>query len=427
MPSTSALDELSLEQLQWLFKAGVVVVGLSVRLASVEVLEFIAASFPQLKRLRGNMVNRDLYSAFPELARKCLEIESIRLSGAVMRFFRPSGVDIDRCTSGIADIAHHCKLLKEIHVAEMDIVDTAILALCSNCPHLQHINISHCYNLTDGALLAIADAYPHLHSLNIKQCNVTDNALISFANHCRELQSVAVSGPSITNNGLAALSAANPNLTAVDFSEWKAIVNEDIFMLLRYCMNLSSLNICRCPHITDAAVIAVAEHCPQLALLNIRECQSISDTSLHALAQYCHGLKSIDISHIKNISDEGVSALAVKCSMLQEFAASYSKLTDAGLTALAYNCRDLRKINLSACKNVTVDALHKLVMNCKLLCDLDLSYCQLDDASFLVLAPHCSNLICLNVGFTGIKDVKTIHTIKQLCSWLSGVNFKYNL
>lgn len=300
--------------LKWFHSVGVACVGIVVVLdedTAVNALSFIATHCPTLKQLKikldFRLSHRPVCGVWVSLFRSCFQLESLQISiGA-------SITDAD-----FSVLSQHCAKLHTLRVACLRITDTAVNALCVNCPHLLHIGLEYCSRLTDASLVAIADTYPKLQTLHISGCDFTEAGIAIIANNCHMLQSVKVSYMvNITSSGLAALWAANPNLIEVDLSDNYLLSDDDVVLLLQRCVNVRELDLSFCENLTDAAIIAVAERCPNLTSIDISACDNISDAALLSLGQHSHALKSIGISYNSNITDAGIAALATGCPLLK--------------------------------------------------------------------------------------------------------------
>ena len=75
-------------------------------------------------------------------------------------------------------------------------------------------------------------------------------------------------------------------------------------------------------------------------------CRRLTDAGLTAIATHCAQLRHLDVSWCTNLTDITLTAIATHCPQLQYLNVSYcSKLTGAALTALAAQCPQLRLIN----------------------------------------------------------------------------------
>eukprot|EP00937_MAST-01D_sp_MAST-1D-sp2_P001147 g1147.t1 len=116
----------------------------------------------------------------------------------------------------------------------------------------------------------------------------------------------------------------------------------------------------------------------------------ITDAGLRALAENCKGLTEIDLADTK-ITDAGLRALAKNCKGLTDIDLSFTKITDAAIIALAENCKGLADVDLS-CTNITDAGLRALAENCKGLAQINLRSTNTTDAdvrAFKEALPGC--------------------------------------
>lgn len=71
-------------------------------------------------------------------------------------------------------------------------------------------------------------------------------------------------------------------------------------------------------------------------------------------------------------------------------------INDEGLTHLANNCHDLRRVTVHGCRNIQDEGIVKLAENCPNLSYLCVSNCgHLTDACLIALGNHCPQLSTL--------------------------------
>jgi hypothetical protein len=167
--------------------------------------------------------------------------------------------------------------------------------------------------------------------------------------------------------------------------------------------------------VTDDIVIAISENWPELAFVDLGGCR-ITDTALIALATNCAELTKINLTYCSNITDTGVIALADGCVGLTKINLNdCSNITDASVIAIAENCMGLTSIDLVRCKNITDDAVIALADGCVGLTRIAATYIKnITDASIIALA-NCDYLqYCTHKGtkITGtgrtlIEEIKT--------------------
>jgi hypothetical protein len=196
--------------------------------------------------------------------------------------------------------------------------------------------------ITHGPLLKYFDAS--------KWRDFTDVHLLPLARHLQTLENLDIQ-------------RARLNSTAM-----KTFFNSNADSL--FSINLSDIGF-----LDDGALIAMADHCPNLVSCNLSRVKSprFGDTAIVYLANNRIGqsLKYLNLNNCNTISNHAVMAIGSKCINLESFVCSgVFLLEDTGV--------------------------HSLLLGCKRLNTLDVSYCwRLSDHAFSVLGLQvASDYIC---------------------------------
>ena len=95
--------------------------------------------------------------------------------------------------------------LRSLDLSKCDVTDRPLYNLL-NCPHLTHLSLDGCTQISDDLLTAVLPSLPSLVSLNLNNCrSVSDSTLIALSGHVR-MQHLHLDGMAITNSGLLRLS-----------------------------------------------------------------------------------------------------------------------------------------------------------------------------------------------------------------------------
>jgi F-box/leucine-rich repeat protein 2/20 len=206
------------------------------------------------------------------------------------------------------DLAHSARISNELRVE--------VAALCN----FSRLQLSEWDEISDELALQDLSVCPNLTELDCSYCGWVAHTLAVCAQHCPLLESVSLQG---CNN----------------------VTNNDVRTLVAACgSRLCRLDLTDCQRLGDEAVLAVAEHCPRL----------------------------LEIKCPFNVSDAAVVALAGCCQQLTSVFLSLSTVRDPGVTALAAHCPKLTCIVLHGCCDVTMQGVHALAENCRLLSRLQL-------------------------------------------------------
>ena len=169
--------------------------------------------------------------------------------------------------------------------------------------------------------------------------------------------------------------------------------------------HLRNFGIFYCANITDKAFSKISQ-CRELDILTIGHCQSLTEDVYVKHISACSWIQKICINtngQYDVLSSFGqydvFSSFAGEKYPINGRSSDYSydvKLTimsDAGLHALASECRGLRELHVPKCKQITDLGVMAVVDNCPQLEILDISGCKnVTDFSLLALAEHSHNL-----------------------------------
>ena len=112
-------------------------------------------------------------------------------------------------------------------------------------------------------------------------------------------------------------------------------------------------------------MIAIGLSCPNLLEIVIGSSNhNFSDRGLIAVACGCPALEWISISNCTNITDAGLIVLAQKCFQLKSITMTSSKISDASLIAFATNSRKLQSVLFDRCDSITSTGLSVLAAEC---------------------------------------------------------------
>lgn len=131
----------------------------------------------------------------------------------------------------------------------------------------------------------------------------------------------------------------------------------------------------------------------------------------------------IDLSYCRNITDAAITALAANCANLTTINLNscykIDQVTDASVTALATHCPNLTEVDLGGCNKVTDAAITTLATHCPKLTTVNLGGCdKVTDTAVQALAAHCPNLTTIDLsGCDEVRD-SSIICIARFCKQL---------
>ncbi|KAH8082894.1 hypothetical protein JL720_8402 [Aureococcus anophagefferens] len=152
----------------------------------------------------------------------------------------------------------------------------------------------------------------------------------------------------------------------------------------------------------------------------------LTDAGVAAVAVAAPALVSLDLSGALRVTDVSLRVVAANCLELRKLdAGGCAGLAGAGLAAVGAQCRKLEHVRLAGCgRAATGWALAALVTGCGAsLTHLDVSHCALlTDADCGAVAKHCPNLIRLDLSHCRQTGDQAAVNIAEKCHRLEYIN-----
>ena len=261
----------------------------------------------------------------------------------------------------LAQIPSNCPSLVSLDLRKCKQTDNRIVQRAFECcTYLEFLNLSGCVRITDGAFSSIL--FTPLRFLNLSGCSqVTSSAVIALLLHFDRLESLNVSHTKMTNSVLWSVfdAAVTDRLREVDISGCLLLNSDDAFLdypirslPLRSVKMAVSSGAQRT--YTDRGAEAICKLCgPNLEEVNFAWCAALTDFSAFSLAQNCKNLKITNFTNSK-ISSAGVCALAAECRNLEILSLAWvTRINSKALEALG--SLSLLHLDLSNCTDYLCD------------------------------------------------------------------------
>lgn len=130
-------------------------------------------------------------------------------------------------------------------------------------------------------------------------------------------------------------------------------------------------------NITDQGVSYLSRLGRYLHYIHLGSCRHITDQSIIQLASKCTRIRYIDLAACHNLGDDTVIALAALPKLKRIGLVKCNRITNLAIIALTRNSRtsvSLERIHLSYCEQLTSQAISLLVIHCRRLTHLSLSF-----------------------------------------------------
>lgn len=161
--------------------------------------------------------------------------------------------------------------------------------------------------------------------------------------------------------------------------------------------------------IDDRSLQTTCESLPHLEEISFSDCHAITDTGLQAVADYIKQLTSFSINKCNSISSNGIEAIINKYGEhLRHLDLGDSRIEPNGLLLISWKCPKLEWLCFKGCPYVDDDLIKDILTACKNIKYLDLSGCNISDATLLHIATYCENIETLKINQCSRISVKTL-------------------
>ncbi|GAA6047998.1 hypothetical protein JCM3770_006462 [Rhodotorula araucariae] len=304
-----------------------------------------------------------------------------------------------------------------------------VIAKLLPCTRLERLTLTNCKALSSPAMCALLVQSHRLVALDLTDLpNVDDEVLIALAHNCPKMQGLNLSGCSkITDRGLEAIALG--------------------------CPLLRRIKLRKCDLLTDIPIILLSLHCPLLLEVDLAFCSSISSLAVMQLLRTSHALREISLPGCILLDDDAfpdaaqltllppatrddrdASPTTPASSIDGSRALSPSPGPDALITSTgtplarpvplrsppAFRPFDhLRYIDVTACAQLTDQAVAGIVKYCPRLRNLMLGKCtRLTDEALYAICGIGKHLHYLHLGHVNNITDAAVTAIARACTRL---------
>ncbi len=199
------------------------------------------------------------------------------------------------------------------------VTDVWIDFLCVNARLLKSLDLSGCTRVSHRGVMRLAARFSdHLTALDLSRCDKVHAAgVLALAKACPRLRSLGLAHNASCNNDETILQLAPllPQLTSLNLGTKDEEGNTKFdYMPWKQWVALSRLP----PVIlgvSDVSLAALANACPRLTSLNVESCSRVTDAGVAALARGCRSLRNVSLVRCR-VTNAGVAALGQSCPHL---------------------------------------------------------------------------------------------------------------
>lgn len=255
----------------------------------------------------------------------------------------------------------------------------------SACVRLERLTLVNCNALSDEALSRVLPSCPDLVALDLTGVSeTTDVSIVALARSAHKLQGINLGGcKKVTDVGVIALAKNCPLLRRIKLSGIDAITDQSVSLLVKSCPLLLEIDLNNCPLITDLATRDLWEHSVHMRELRLSHCIELTENAFPAPAS------ALDASIAE--------AFPPPSNLIP--ARNANHLTILPPLRPLRHFEHLRMLDLTACANVTDNAIEGIVTSAPKIRNLVLAKCTaLTDAAVESICKLGKHLHWLHMG-----------------------------
>ncbi|XP_026320042.1 dynein regulatory complex subunit 6-like isoform X2 [Hyposmocoma kahamanoa] len=363
--------------------------------------------------------------------------------------------------TGFLALTTHQTTLRELDVSLCTrVTDQTLVHICKSLVNLEYLNIQRCRAVTDLGIAEL-EKLKKLKFLNISECElITKDGLKKgiFNEQNEILEELDVHSLNLDQAAIIMLSETLPNLKSLNVSFcFNAVTDVSIQVIFKNQVLLHTLKMSHCDKVSDAGLTGMrkveAEGDDEASMSDydepdvvrprihlgsraeeeivrdarrkrdvMRMCEKLTTNSFtgYSLARM-KGLRELDVSSCNKITDVSLTYAFNFKEMIKLNLSRCQQITHEGLEHLVKNCRSIEYFNLTDCYNLTDEAVKEIVTGLPRLQHLELRGCnQLTDRSLEAVRSHCEKLKFLDVQgcrfmspelACAIGSLPTLHTV----------------
>ncbi|RLM65917.1 transport inhibitor response 1-like protein [Panicum miliaceum] len=375
-------------------------------------------------------------------ARSCVGLEELRMKRMVVSdenlellarsFPRFKALALISCegfsTDGLAAIASHCKLLRELDLQENDVEDHGprwLSCFPDSCTSLVSLNFA-CIKgeVNSGALERLVARSPNLRSLRLNR-SVSVDTLSKILVRTPNLEDLGTGNLTDESESYLRLTSALEKCKMLrslsGFWDASPICVPFIYPL---CHHLTGLNLSYTPTLDYSDLTKMLRRCVKLQRLWVLDC--ISDKGLQVVASSCKDLQELRVfpsdfyvAGFSAVTEEGLVAISSGCPKLSSLLYFCHQMTNDALITIAKNCPNFIRFRLCILEPKKPDAITNqpldegfgaIVRECKGLRRLSISG-LLTDKVFMYIGKYAKHLEMLSIAFAGDSDKGMMHVM----------------
>lgn len=285
-----------------------------------------------------------------------------------------------------------------------DITDD-VLRVFATCNRLERLTLVNCSAISGDALTHVLPNFSSLVAIDLNGViNTTNSAIVGLATSANRLQGINLSG-------------------------CFAVSDEGVMALAINCHFLRRVKLSGLSSLTDQPVCALAQSCPLLLEIDLNHCQLITDVSVREIWLHSTHMREMRLSHCPELTDAAFPAPVRKdapppSDLPNPFVNNNNNSEELTPLTLKRPFEHLRMLDLTACSQVTDEAVEGIIQHAPKVRNLVLSKCGLlTDRSVENICRLGRHLHYLHLGHASKITDRSVRTLARSCTRLRYVDF----
>lgn len=278
-------------------------------------------------------------------------------------------------------------------------------------------------DLTDTLFSRLAQCV-RLERLTLINCtSLSDEGLMRVLPHCPSLVALDLTGVSeVRDKSIVALASSAKRLQGINLTGCKKLTDKSVFALATNCPLLRRVKLSNVEHVTDPSISALARSCPLLLEIDLNNCKNITNTAVRDLWTYSVQMREMRLSHCVELTDAAFPASPKR----EIFPPTSNPFPSAPFSAnelpplrVSQPFEQLRMLDLTACSQITDDAIEGIVSVAPKIRNLVLAKCsQLTDNAVESICKLGKGLHYLHLGHAQAITDRSINSLVRSCTRL---------
>ena len=178
-----------------------------------------------------------------------------------------------------------------------------------------------------------------------------------------------------------------------------------------------------CDGLTDYLIEEISRTYIKLKCINVTSCCHINDIGFKSIYTHCRELKCLEAKMLVNLTDNCAVDVENQ-NELEVLDLGYSMLTDEGYNVLINDrCRNLTKLDLGFCRNLSDVGISRISQKCKNLRILILNRCKkISDNGIDCISKNCELLMRLDIKDLVLLSDQGLYSIAKYLTQIESLS-----